>query len=139
MITKEDIILLFLENPQKLVGEITKGNVLKSDEIRTLICDLGDPECAYYYAAVIDKKPTDETRNVVHKDAYESIWYALEIERKPRDDTRTACCTSSGYAYLYARDIDKKPTEETRNAAYKSSFNKKRYISWENECLLKKT
>ena len=49
-LTKEDIILLFLDNPNKLVGEIYFENVPKSDEIRTLVCELGNPECAYYYA-----------------------------------------------------------------------------------------
>ena len=105
-LTKEDIILLFLEDPQKLETEIFKENVPKSDEIRTLICELGNPWCAYWYAKWVDKKPTDETR--------------------------TAACKDSKYADWYAQDIDGKPTDETRNAAYKNKRSKKEYEEWEN-------
>jgi len=72
MLTKEDIILLFLEDPEKLTTELWNKNVPKSDEIRTLICELGNPECVYCYAEYIDKKPTDETRTATCKDP----WYA---------------------------------------------------------------
>jgi len=73
--TKEDIILLFLEDPKKLAYEIWDKNVPKSDEIRTLICELGDARCAYCYAIQIDKRYTDETRAVCCKDPTESYWY----------------------------------------------------------------
>jgi len=105
-ITKEDIILLFLEDPLKLETEIFKENVPKSDEIRTLICELGNPWCAYWYAELIDKKPTDETRTVACKDPYEAYWYA--------------------------KTVDKKPTDETREAAYKNPDYKEMYKKWEN-------
>jgi len=106
MMTKEDIILFFLENPYKLADEIWDKNVPKSDEIRTLICGLGNPWCAYSYARCIDKGPTDETRTVACKDPYE--------------------------AYYYARYIDKKPTDETREAAYKDPVYRRWYKEWEN-------
>jgi len=105
-LTKEDIILLFLEDPKKLADEIWDKNISKSDEIRTLICELGNPWSAYYYARYIDKKPTDETR--------------------------TASCRGSDGAYWYARYIDKKPTDETRTAACKDSTYKDWYEEWEN-------
>ena len=66
-LTKEDIILFFLEDPYKLADEIWDKNVPKSDEIRTLICGLGNSWCAYSYARCIDKGPTDETRTVACK------------------------------------------------------------------------
>ena len=56
-----------MDDPNKLVNEIIQKNVPKSDEIRTLICDLGDPFYAYQYAKNIDKKPTDETRAAVQR------------------------------------------------------------------------
>ena len=109
-LTKEDIILLFLEDPQKLANEIRRENVPKSDKIRTLICELGSARCAYYYAYHIDQKPTNETR--------------------------TATCKEPWYAFLYARDVDKKPTDETRNVAYnvayKDPYWKREYEQWEN-------
>ena len=105
-LTKEDIILLFLEDPDKLETEIWNKNVPKSDEMRTLICELGSPYCAYCYARDIDKKPTDETR--------------------------TAACKTAVYAYCYAEYVDKKPTDETRKAAYKDSIYRRMYIKWEN-------
>ena len=81
-LTKEDIILLFLEDPYKLANEIWKENVPKSDEIRILLCELGDPDCAYYYALGIDKKPTDETRTVACKDPYCDCLYAVYVDKK---------------------------------------------------------
>jgi len=106
-LTKEEIILLFLEGPEKLANEIWNKNVPKSDEIRTLICDLGNARCTYWYAKDVDKKPTDETR--------------------------TAACKNPGCAYGYARDVDKKPTDETRIAACKDSISKVWYEDWEKE------
>ena len=106
MLTKEDIILIFLEDPQKLAYEIWKENVPKSDEIRTLICELGDPRCAYSYAYCVDRKPIDETR--------------------------TVACKTPQCAYYYAKHIDKKPTDETRKAAYRTHIYKNWYKEWEN-------
>ena len=106
MLTKEDIILLFLEDPYKLAREIGKGNVPKSDEIRTLICELGNARCAHWYAYHVDKGPTDETRTATCKDPYE--------------------------AYCYARFIDKKPTDEIREGAYKNEGWGRTYKAWEN-------
>jgi len=71
-LTKEDIILFFLEDPDKLAGEIWEGNVPKSDEIRILLCELGNARCAYYYAYYVDKEHTDEIKKVACKDP----WYA---------------------------------------------------------------
>ena len=109
-LTKEDIILLFLEDPDKLARELWNESVPKSDEMRTLICELGSAKCAYWYARDIDKGPTDETRTVACKTPYE--------------------------AYCYARFIDKKPTDETREGAYKNEGWGRIYKVWEN--LLKK-
>ena len=113
MLNKEEIILLFLEDPKKLADKIRKGNVPKSDEIRTLICDLGDPRCAYRYAINVDTKPTDEIR--------------------------AACCKDPTEAYYYARLIDNSPHPDTRQAVQNNSHWKKEYEKWEKECLLKKT
>jgi len=106
MLTKEDIILLFLEGPDKLETEIWDGSVPKSDEIRTLICELGNPECAYSYAYCVDRKPIDETR--------------------------TVACKTPQCAYYYAYYVDKKPTDETREGVYKNEGWKGAYKAWEN-------
>jgi len=132
------MILLFLEDPQKLINEICRGNILKSDEIRTLICELGDLWCAYWYARYIDKKPTDETRTVACETPQCAYCYARDIDKGPTDETRTASCRGSDGAYWYARYIDKKPTDETREAANKAPYYKQEYEEWEKECSLKK-
>ena len=100
-ITKEDIILLFLEDPEKLADEIWDKNVPKSDEIRTLICDLGNARCAYSYAEHIDKKPTDETRTAACKDPHEACYYAKNVDKKPTDETRTAVSKDPVYRRWY--------------------------------------
>ena len=110
--TKEDIILLFLEDPKKLADEIYNKRVPKSAKIRTLICDLGDPVCAYAYAKYVDKKQTDETRQVT--------------------------CKDFRFAYYYARWVDKSPRSDTRQGASKDSYWKEKYEEWEKECSLKK-
>ena len=75
-LTKEEIILLFLEDPNKLASAIMRVEAIsKSDETRTLICELGDPWCAYYYARCIDKKPTCETREVCNRGKVDSDGY----------------------------------------------------------------
>jgi len=81
LLTKEDIILLFLEGPAKLLNEIWDGNMPKSDEIRALICELGNPWCAYSYAKWVDRKPTDETRDVAFKDPWFTYCYTEFIDK----------------------------------------------------------
>jgi len=132
MLTKEDIILLFLEDPLKLETEIFKENVPKSDEIRTLICELGNPWCAYRHARNIDKGPTNETRTVTCKDPGYAYWYARDVDQNPHPETREACCKKPWEAYQYAVSVDKRPTKETRQAAYKDKEVKDWYEQWEN-------
>ena len=105
-LTKEEIVLLFLDNPQKVSSAIWYGNVSKSDEIRTLICNLGDPWCAYRYARDIDKSP--------------------------RSDTRESSCKNPYSAYLYARWVDESPRSDTRQAVQNDLHSKERYEEWEN-------
>jgi len=91
-LTKEEIVLLFLDNPQKVSSAIWYGNVSKSDEIRTLICDLGDPRCAYRYARDIDKSPHPDTRQAACKDPCYAYFYAIGVDRSPHPDTRKGVC-----------------------------------------------
>jgi len=106
MLTKEDIILLFLDNPLKLVGEIQNRNVPKSDEVRDLICEFGDANLACEYAEWIDGEP--------------------------HPDTRKASCRDPGWAHYYARWVDKSPRSDTRQEANKDPYWKERYEEWEN-------
>jgi len=92
-LTKEDIILLFLENPYKLAAKFEEGAVQKSDKTRQTICDLGSPMVAFKYARYVDKDSHDSTREV--------------------------CCKSGAYAYLYASWIDKGFREDTWEATKK--------------------
>ena len=128
---KEDIILLFLDDPEKLEYKIWNRNVPKSDEIRTLICELGDPECAYAYARYIDKSPRSDTRESACKDPLYAYCYTLYVDKSPRSDTRRGASKDPECAYAYARYIDKSPRSDTRSAAYKDSYWKERYEQWE--------
>ena len=110
--TKEDIILLFLEDPKKLAAKIWSGSIPKSNEIRTLICELENPECVCLYADYVDKSP--------------------------HPDTRETACKDPICAYFYARDVDKSPHSDTRQAVQNDLHWKKEYEEWEKECLLKK-
>jgi len=132
MLNKEDIILLFLEDPYKLAHEIWNKNVPKSDEIRTLICDLGGPHCAYRYALCVDEYSRSDTRKASCKDPGRAFFYAQNVDRSPRSDTRQAACKDPWCAYRYARDIDKSPRSDTRREACKDSYWKERYEEWEN-------
>ena len=132
MLTKEDIILIFLEDPENLAMEIWNENVPKSDEIRTLICELGNPDCAYWYAIYIDKGPTDETRTAGCRDPWRAYCYAMNIDKGPTDETRTAACQDSFRAHIYALNVDKGPTDETRTAAFRNENVKDCYKQWEN-------
>jgi len=139
VLNKEDIILLFLEDPKKLVGEIQQGNVPKSDEIRTLICELRNPECVCLYADYVDKSPHPDTRREACKDSKYAYYYAACVDKAPRSDTRQGACKDPRYAYYYAYWVDKSPHPDTRKGVCKDPYWKERYEEWEKECLLKKT
>jgi len=139
LLNREDIILLFLEDPEKLAYEIKNVRVPKSDEIRTLICDLGSPQCAYDYARWVDKSPRSDTRESACKDPHYVYYYAYWVDRSPRSDTRQGACKDPYYAYWYAYYVDKSPRSDTRQAACKDPYWKERYEEWEKECSLKKT
>ena len=104
-LTKEDIILLFLEDPKKLAIKIYNKQVPKSDEMRTLICELGNPDCAY--------------------------WYALCIDNGPHFLTRKIACQTPARAFQYALYADCEPTEETRAKVQECSSHKRWYENWE--------
>lgn len=99
--TKEDLILLFLDDPQKVYRRFMKGDIKPTNELLKAVLDLGDPELAYSYAAYVDLKP--------------------------RDSTRKQACKEPIYAYLYARKVDECYHEDTHNAVQKSSWYKRRY------------
>jgi len=132
MLNKEDIILLFLEDPYKLADEIWNKNVPKSDEIRTLICELGNPQSAYRYALCVDNSPRSDTRKASCKDPERAFFYAQNVDKSPRSDTRKASCRDPESAYWYARNVDKSPHPDTRQAVQNNLHLKERYKQWEN-------
>ena len=138
-LTKEDILLLFLDDPKKLANELcfNHKNFPKSDEIRTLICELRNPECVCLYADYVDKSPRSDTRNVVCKDPKYAYFYAEYVDKSPHPDTRKASCRDPGWAHNYAINVDKFPHPDTRQAVQNDLHWKKEYEEWENQ--LKKT
>jgi len=133
LLTKEDIILLFLEDPKKLAAKIWSGSIPKSNEIRTLICELGNPECVCLYADYVDKSPRSDTRNVVCKDPKYAYFYAEYVDKSPHPDTRKASCRDPGWAHNYAINVDKFPHPDTRQAVQNDLHWKKEYEEWENQ------
>jgi len=131
-LTKEEIILLYLQDPYKLAGEIIDENVPKSDEIRTLICDLGDPKCACLYAYYVDKSPHPDTRQGACKDPICALDYARYIDKSPHPDTRQGSCKDPECAYYYAEYVDKSPHPDTQQAVQKDPKWKEKYEKWEN-------
>jgi len=88
LLTKEDITLAFLKDPGELAQLIWDGRVPKSDEIETLICELGDYECAYTYAREVKLGTSDKLRRVSSRDPWYAYYYALLVDGAPHKVTR---------------------------------------------------
>ena len=103
MLTKEDLIVLYLDNPEKLYKRFWSkiDPVNPTDALLEVVLNIGDPELAYYYSAYVDKKP--------------------------RDSTRKLACKEPMYAYLYARNIDEGFHEDTYEGVQKSLWYRRRY------------
>jgi len=129
-LSKEDIILIFLENPNLLARKIEEHKIEKSDEMRQLICELGDPDCAYRYADYIDKVSNNLTRKVACRDSKYAFWYAKHVDNGPHEETRKGACKDPSYALYYASQIDKKPTSMTYNSTRMDPFTKNLYRTW---------
>jgi len=134
-LTKEEVILLFLEDPEKLRKEILAKNIITSKEIFEIICNLGNPELAYWYyvRSYPKEKGCQELKDLCCTDSLWAYSYARWIQRKPCDLTRQVSCEASDTARWYAIYVDKKPLESTRTAAYKNSWDKSAYCAWEYE------
>ena len=159
LLTKEDVILLYIANKEKLKWAITARDFQNSSKLRQAILEIGDPDVSYFYAFYYDKAPKKDTRKLACTDPKEAYWYARNIDKKPRTDTRSAackspeyayyyakdvdlrchfetrsaCCEDPEYAYLYARRVDRSPRDDTRKAAYKGDISRRDYIAWVQE------
>jgi len=132
LLTKEDIILICLDDPEKLTVDIQNNKILRSDEMRELVCLFNDARNAYWYAEEIDNEiPHILTRKVACLEPFWAYQYALRIDKKPRKDTRTAACALEWLAFRYAENVDKKPRNETRRAS-KGTWSID-YRKWEEE------
>ena len=157
--TKEELILVYLDSPQKVMEHIERRQIKRSDSIRRTLCDFGNAQLVYYYALWIDKGPhpstrrsclsdsdyaqlyaeeidkcpRDDTRKAACKEAHAAYWYAKEVDKKPRDDTRKAACQVSRFSYWYAMDLDGEPRDDTRKAACKEVYAGKLYKLWERK------
>lgn len=95
--------------------------------------DMVSPEIGYYYADLLDKKPSKRTRDVACKDPLYSCLYAMYIDKKPCKKTRGGVCADPFYAYKYAVYVDKKPSRKTRTAASKDESSARAYEEWIKE------
>ena len=106
MLSKEEIIVRFLDDPREVDLALKYRKVEASDEIRELICNFGQAQLAFRYAVSIDRKvPHDLTR---------------EISSKRPD-----------LAFYYAKNIDKKPHAVTWNGVYRNFRYAREYMDWE--------
>ncbi|MDC1299866.1 hypothetical protein N8Z24_00005 [bacterium] len=101
MLSKEEIILLFLSSPGALATATFHGNIEKSDKMRELICSFNNPLCAFYYAYFIDTGPHDLTRKVCCLGAREACDYAFYVDKEPREDTRIGAFKSDYWKLRY--------------------------------------
>jgi len=132
-LNKEEVILLFLDNPDKLSCAIADRNVEVSEEILKTICEFRDPRLAYWY--YVDNFSKEGCQMVKEVCCTKPVWaysYARWIQKVPCATTRTAACGSSTAARWYAKEVDREPREETRKAAYSDYFEKGEYEQWEN-------
>ena len=81
--------------------------MVRSDETRQAIVDLGDPRLAFYYSD--------------------------EVDRYPRKDLREVACKSPRYAYHYAKYVDYNPRKETREAVSGDDYYSREYKYWEGQ------
>jgi len=146
MLTKEDIILLFLEDSNKLILLLISEEVFpefKSEEIKELMYSLGNIEIAYYYNIKYDRKLHPlAIKTVCSFGAHSAYWYAME--KGHHEDLRQKVSEgySPGLAYKYARYVEKKPHPITRKGVKygydkaSSSNWEKRYTAFEKQYLM---
>ncbi|MDC1299990.1 hypothetical protein N8Z24_00630 [bacterium] len=110
-IKKEEIILLFLQDPFELCIKIQEGEVERTEENLQLVVDFGHPLVALRYSAYVDCHPRDELRKIACKDPMYAYWYAYDVDGNRRKDTATAAYRAAYWAETY----------ELTNWAYRSS------------------
>ena len=62
--TREEVILLYLEDRAKVLHSIMNGKLCANDETRQAVIDLGDPRIAFEYAYYVATEPSDDLREV---------------------------------------------------------------------------
>ncbi|MDC1300024.1 hypothetical protein N8Z24_00800 [bacterium] len=120
--TKEDIILLYLEDRKLLKRAFFEGRIKHNTDVRQAFLGLGDPELVFIWAFNVDQKPQDDTRKVCCKSPYYAFKYAYYIDKEKRRDTRIAASKDPGMAFNYAVHIDEKVTKTTKQAVLTSNF-----------------
>ena len=73
-----------------------------NDELRTFICSIS-PYCAYSYAALVDKKPLDETRTAACKDVSSACFYAIFVDKEHHYETEEVVYKDSDWKEEYIR------------------------------------
>ena len=69
-LNKEELILLYLQDPEKVLDSVWENKVKRSAETRQIVCSWG-AKYAYYYALNVDKKPHADTRTGACRDLYD--------------------------------------------------------------------
>ena len=89
---REELILKYLRNPEKLVEDLMEGDtqIPRSDKLRQLLSDLDSAYVAYCYAYYVDKKPHKLTRQLACKSPNYAFWYARYIDKGYHKDTWAA-------------------------------------------------
>ena len=113
--TKEDVNLLYIRDSSGtlLRRYMLDYLVVKNDETRQAVLEIGDDATVLYYAKYVDDVP--------------------------RHDTRERLCNTPWNAYCYAINIDKCPRDDTRAKAFEDEYSKHYYMRFEKEykCLKK--
>ena len=78
--TKEEINLLYIQDPMYFRIILQERGVEVSDETREALCEFG-PEFAYLYARHFEDKPHDLTRKIACGDASYAFQYAWWVDK----------------------------------------------------------
>lgn len=100
MLTKEDIILMYLADKKELIYKVDVHHIEPSEELRQAAIELGDPILA---VAVVQQthKPDEALRDILCKTPWYAYWYAYFVDKAPTRYTWQAACKESHSRWTY--------------------------------------
>jgi len=137
-LTKEEIILLYLQDPKEVKRKIYSGDISSSLEDLTILCELGDPEVltTYFLTYVrkyneLPKELEKAIKSIFCKLADCAYWFSfLGYIGGDDEEVLNIICQDAKTAYYYARNILQEPSDATRTAVCKNPERAYRYAKF---------